>query len=65
MEIVELEEKEGYMYVNTTHRVVAYFLYCPDTDVQLWVLTPESEALALEDKWREEDEKEQEGESNP
>lgn len=57
MEIIELEEKEGYMYVNATHSVIAYSVYCPDTDAHLWELTPEGEAIALEDKWKEEAER--------
>ena len=57
MDIIELEEKEGYMYVNATHRVIAYSVYCPDTDAHLWELTPEGEAIALEDKWKEEAER--------
>lgn len=55
MEIIELEEQAGFMYVNATHRLIAYFVYCPDTDVKLWVLTPEEEALALEAQWKDED----------
>lgn len=55
MKLIELEEQAGYMYVNATHRLIAYFVYCPDTDAKLWVLTPEEEALALEAKWRKED----------
>jgi hypothetical protein len=56
MEIIELKEQTGYMYVNATHRIIAYFLYCPDTDAKLWVLTPEDEALDLETQWKEADE---------
>lgn len=56
MEIIELEEQAGYMYANATHRIIAYFVYCPDTDTKLWVLTPEDEALALEKQWKAEDE---------
>ena len=55
MKLIELEEQAGYMYVNATHRLIAYFVYCPDTDAKLRVLTPEEEALALEAKWRKED----------
>lgn len=58
MEIIELEEQAGYMYVNATHRIIAYFVYCPDTDTKLWVLTPEEEAIALEAQWIAEDEDE-------
>lgn len=56
MEIIELEEWAGYMYVNATHRIIAYFVYCPDTDAKLWVLTPEEKAIALEAQWIAEDE---------
>ena len=68
MEIIELEEVAGYMYVNAWHRVVVYFGYCPKVDVHLWVLTPEEEALALEAQWIAEDEakiKTEEGEPQP
>lgn len=66
MKLIELEEQAGYMYVNATHRLIAYFVYCPDTDAKLWVLTPEEEALALEAQWKAEDEakaKAEEGEA--
>lgn len=56
MELIELKEQAGYMYINATHRLIAYFVYCPDTDARLWVLTPEEEALALEAQWIAEDE---------
>lgn len=56
MEIIELEEQAGFMYVNATHRIIAYFVYCPDAAAKLWVLTPEDEALALEAQWKAEDE---------
>ena len=52
MKLIELEEQAGYMYVNATHRLLAYFVYCPDTDAKLWVLTPEDEALVLEAQWK-------------
>ena len=68
MEIIELEEVAGYMYVNAGHSVVVYFGYCPKVDVHLWVLTPEEEALALEAQWIAEDEakiKTEEGEAQP
>lgn len=58
MKIIELEEKEGYMYVNATHRVIAYSVYCPDTDAHLWALTPEDEAIDLETQWKAEKEAE-------
>ena len=56
MEIIELEEQAGFMYVNATHRIIAYFVYCPDAAANLWVLTPEEEALALEAQWKSDDE---------
>jgi hypothetical protein len=57
MEIIELKEVAGYLYVNAEHSIVVSFGYCPDTDVKLWVLTPEDEALALETQWKEADER--------
>ena len=68
MELFELKEQAGYMYINAPHRLIAYFVYCPDTDARLWVLTPEEEALALEAQWKVEDEakaKAEEGEAQP
>ena len=56
MEIVELKEVAGYMYVNAEHSIVARFGYCPKDDAHLWVLIPEEEALALEKQWKAEDE---------
>lgn len=55
MELIELKEQAGYMYINATHRLIAYFVYCHDTDARLWVLTPEEEALDLEAQWQAED----------
>lgn len=52
MEIIELKEVAGYMYVNAEHRIVVSFGYCPKTDAHLWTLTPEAEALALETQWK-------------
>lgn len=63
MEIIELQEKAGYMYVNSEHSIVARFGYCPNASAHLWALTPEAEALALEAKWRAE-RGEQQAESN-
>lgn len=57
MEIIELEEVAGYMYVNTEHRIVVSFGYCPKADAHLWALTPEAEALTLEAQWKEADER--------
>lgn len=53
---IELKEVAGYLYVNAEHRIVVRFGYCPKDDAHLWVLTPEEEALALEAKWKAEDE---------
>lgn len=68
MEIIELKEVGGYLYVNADHRIVVSFGYCPEVDAHLWVLTPEEEALALEAQWIAEDEakiKTEEGEAQP
>jgi hypothetical protein len=56
MEIIELKEVGGYLYVNAEHSIVVSFGYCPKDDAHLWVLTPEDEALALEAQWQAEDE---------
>ena len=56
MEIIELIEVAGYLYVNAEHSIVVSFGYCPKDDAHLWVLTPEDEALALEKQWKSEDE---------
>lgn len=56
MEIIELKEVGGYLYVNAEHRIVVSFGYCPEADAHLWVLTPEEDALALEAQWKAEDE---------
>lgn len=53
---IELKEVAGYLYVNAEHGIVVSFGYCPKDDAHLWVLTPEEEALALEAKWKAEDE---------
>lgn len=58
MEIIELKEVAGYMYVNAEHSIVVSFGYCPKDDAHLWVLTPEDEALALEAQWEAEKEAE-------
>nr|DAD89526.1 MAG TPA: hypothetical protein [Myoviridae sp. ctO4916] len=57
MEIIELQEKAGYMYVNAEHRIVVCFGYSPKDDAHLWILTLEAEALALEAQWKAEDER--------
>nr|DAJ81811.1 MAG TPA: hypothetical protein [Caudoviricetes sp.] len=57
MDMIELIAPEGFAYVNRSHRLIGYYLYCPDqAAADLWVLTPEDEALALEEQWRSEDE---------
>lgn len=63
MEIIELKEVAGYLYVNAEHRIVVSFGYCPEADAHLWVLTPEAEALALEAQWKAEDEAKAEAEA--
>lgn len=55
MDIIELKEVAGYLYVNAEHSIVVSFGYCPKDDAHLWVLTPEDEALALEKQWKAED----------
>lgn len=45
------------MYVNRSHSLIGYYQFCPtQADADLWVLTPEDEALALETQWKEADE---------
>lgn len=57
MDMIELIATEGFAYVNRSHRLIGYYLYCPDQQAaDLWVLTPEEEALALEAQWKAEDE---------
>ena len=57
MDMIELIAPEGFAYVNRSHRLIGYYLYCPDQQAaDLWVLTPEEEALALEAQWIAEDE---------
>lgn len=57
MDMIELIAPEGFAYVNRSHRLIGYYLYCPDqAAADLWVLTPEDEALALEAQWKAEDE---------
>lgn len=57
MDMIELIAPEGFAYVNRSHRLIGYYLYCPDQQAaDLWVLTPEDEALALEAQWIAEDE---------
>lgn len=55
--MIELIAPDGYMYVNHSHRIMGYCQFCPDQQAaDLWTLTPEEEALALEAKWIAEDE---------
>ena len=57
MDMIELIAPEGFAYVNRNHRLIGYYLYCPDqVAADLWALTPEEEALALEAQWIAEDE---------
>lgn len=52
MDMIELIAPDGFAYVNRSHRLIGYYLYCPDQQAaDLWVLTPEEEALALEEQW--------------
>ena len=55
--MIELIAPDGFAYVNRSHRLIGYYLYCPDQQAaDLWTLTPEDEALALEEQWKSEDE---------
>lgn len=55
--MIELIAPDGFAYVNRSHRLIGYYLYCPDQQAaDLWTLTPEDEALALEAQWIAEDE---------
>ena len=67
MDMIELIAPDGFAYVNRIHRLIGYYLYCPDQQAaDLWALTPEEEALALEAQWQAEDEakiKTEEGEA--
>nr|DAN81960.1 MAG TPA: Transactivation domain 2 [Caudoviricetes sp.] len=57
MDMIELIAPEGFAYVNRSHRLIGYYLYCPDqAAADLWALTPEDEALSLEAQWISEDE---------
>lgn len=52
--MIELIAPDGYMYVNRSHTLIGYYQLCPtQADADLWVLTPEDEALALEAQWKE------------
>lgn len=62
--MIELIAPDGYMYVNHSHRIMGYYQTCPDQQAaDLWVLTPEEEALALEAQWIAEDEAKAEAEA--
>ncbi len=64
MDMIELIAPDGFAYVNRSHRLIGYYLYCPDQQAaDLWVLTPEDEALALEAQWIAEDEAKAEAEA--
>lgn len=52
--MIELIAPDGYMYVNRSHNLIGYYQFCPtQADSDLWVLTPEDEALDLETQWKE------------
>ena len=64
MDMIELIAPDGYMYVNHSHRIMGYCQFCPDQQAaDLWALTPEEEALALEAQWIAEDEAKAEAEA--
>lgn len=54
--MIELIAPDGFAYVNRSHRLIGYYLYCPDQQAaDLWTLTPKEEAIALEKQWKAED----------
>lgn len=54
--MIELIAPDGFAYVNRSHRLIGYYLYCPDQQAaDLWTLTPKEEAIALEMQWKAED----------
>lgn len=56
MDMIELIAPDGFAYVNRSHRLIGYYLYCPDQQAaDLWTLTPKEEAIALEAQWKAED----------
>lgn len=56
--MIELIAPDGYMYVNHSHRLIGYYQFCPTkAAADLWALTPEAEALALEAQWKDADER--------
>lgn len=64
MDMIELIAPDGFAYVNRSHRLIGYYLYCPDQQAaDLWELMPEDEALDLEAQWIAEDEAKAEAEA--
>lgn len=56
MDMIELIAPDGFAYVNRSHRLIGYYLYCPDQQAaDLWTLTPKEEAIALDKQWKAED----------
>ena len=56
MDMIELIAPDGFAYVNRSHQLIGYYLYCPDQQAaDLWTLTPKEEAIALEAQWKAED----------
>lgn len=56
MDMIELIAPDGFAYVNRSHRLIGYYLYCPDQQAaDLWTLTPKEEAIALDAQWKAED----------
>ena len=56
MDMIELIAPDGFAYVNRSHRLIGYYLYCPDQPAaDLWTLTPKEEAIALDKQWKAED----------
>ena len=54
--MIELIAPDGFAYVNRSHRLIGYYLYCPDQQAaDLWKLTPKEEAIALDKQWKAED----------
>lgn len=54
--MIELIAPDGFAYVNRSHRLIGYYLYCPDQQAaDLWTLTPKEEAIALDAQWKAED----------
>ena len=53
---VRIKAPKGQMVVSRERRSVGYLVRCPKQDAHLYELMPEEEALALEAKWKAEDE---------